>query len=68
VVTALKPYSEAQAAVKRAQEFLQPFFENPETLPAEPIGLYFAYLWYSDKLYGPIFLLNAFPNEEVGIE
>ena len=32
---------------------------HPEALPAEPIGLYFAHLWYSEELYTPIFLAKA---------
>ncbi|MCL2118762.1 MAG: hypothetical protein FWH27_10090 [Planctomycetaceae bacterium] len=59
-VTALQPYPEAQDAIERAWEFLQPFAEHPETIPPEPIGLYFAHLWYSEELYGPVFLMNAF--------
>ena len=67
VVAALKPYPEAQTAVSRAREFLRPFAENPETIPPEPIGLYFAHLWYSEELYGPIFLLGAFADQEIDV-
>jgi squalene-hopene/tetraprenyl-beta-curcumene cyclase len=63
-VTALQPYPEAQTAVERAKDFLQPFAEHPETIPPEPIGLYFAHLWYSEELYGPVFLMNAFNHHE----
>ncbi len=55
-IRALQPYHEAHAAIIRAKTFLQPFLENPATIPLEPIGLYFAHLWYSEKLYAPIFL------------
>ncbi|MCL2625165.1 MAG: hypothetical protein FWD31_16010, partial [Planctomycetaceae bacterium] len=58
-VAALKPYPEAQVAIERARNFLQPSIEHPETIPPEPIGLYFAHLWYSEELYGPVFLLSA---------
>jgi squalene-hopene/tetraprenyl-beta-curcumene cyclase len=32
---------------------------NGTDFPASPIGLYFASLWYSEKLYPPIFTLEA---------
>ena len=63
-VAALKAYPDAQSAVNRGREFLRPFAENPETIPPEPIGLYFAHLWYSEELYGPIFLSGAFSDEK----
>ena len=47
------------AALKLNGAFLKPYADRPETLPAEPIGLYFAHLWYSEELYGPIFLAKA---------
>ena len=47
------------AALKLDGEFLKPFAAHPEALPAEPIGLYFAHLWYSEELYAPIFLAKA---------
>ncbi|MDO4583857.1 MAG: prenyltransferase/squalene oxidase repeat-containing protein [Planctomycetia bacterium] len=62
-VTALAPYSEAFSSVRRAKTFLRPFAENPETIPPEPFGLYFAHLWYSEELYAPIFLGNVFGEE-----
>ena len=64
-VTALQPYPEAQDAIERAWEFLRPFAEHPETIPPEPIGLYFAHLWYSEELYGPVFLMSAFLARKV---
>jgi hypothetical protein len=39
--------------------YLQPFLTNPESVPVEPIGLYFAHLWYDEKLYAPIFLAGC---------
>ena len=33
--------------------------QGEENVPAEPIGLYFAHLWYSEELYAPIFLAKA---------
>jgi squalene-hopene/tetraprenyl-beta-curcumene cyclase len=58
-VAALQHDPDAQAAIERAWDFLRPFAENPETIPPEPIGLYFAHLWYSEELYAPIFMYGA---------
>jgi len=58
-VAALKHYSDAQEAIELACQFLRPFVKNPETIPPEPIGLYFAHLWYSEELYGAVFLGSA---------
>ncbi len=55
-VKALIPYKDAESAIVRAKKFLRPYLDNPETIPNEPIGLYFAHLWYDEKLYAPIFL------------
>lgn len=57
-VAALSGYSEAETAVERGLSFLLDAIEN-EPLPREPIGLYFAKLWYSEALYAPVFILNA---------
>jgi len=46
-------------ALKLDGTFLKPYTVHPEALPAEPIGLYFAHLWYSEELYAPIFLAKA---------
>ncbi len=61
-ISALDSCHEAQSAVERGRAFLKPYLEKPETIPPEPIGLYFAHLWYSEELYGPIFLLKAFAD------
>jgi len=63
-VTALRPYSEAQSAIERARDFLRPYMQHPHTIPPEPIGLYFAHLWYSEELYGPVFLMSALGCQE----
>lgn len=47
------------AALKLDGAFLKPYAVHPEALPAEPIGLYFAHLWYSEELYAPVFLAKA---------
>ena len=61
-ITALQHISAAQSAIARARNFLRPFAANPATIPPEPIGLYFAHLWYSEELYPPIFMLNIKPE------
>lgn len=58
-VQALKPFSDSQSAVLRAKKYLQPYIENPDSVPDEPVGLYFAHLWYHEKLYAPIFLAGC---------
>ncbi len=63
-VTALAPFPEAAQGVGRALNYLRPYAERPESAPAEPIGLYFAHLWYSEELYPLIFLLNAFERTQ----
>ena len=54
------PSSDKQigAAVK-AYDFLCRKFKAGELLQKEPIGLYFARLWYSEELYNITFVLNA---------
>ena len=47
------------SALKLDGAFLKPFADNPGSLPVEPIGLYFAHLWYSEELYAPVFLAKA---------
>ena len=44
----------------RGAEQLAEMTSNGTEFPATPIGLYFASLWYSEKLYPVIFSLNAF--------
>ena len=63
-VAALASYPDAKAAVRRAWKFLEPFVNDLDSIPREPIGLYFAHLWYSEELYAPIFLLNAIQQTE----
>lgn len=58
-VRALKPFKDAETAVARALAFLRPYLENPAAAPPEPVGLYFAHLWYDEKLYAPIFLAGC---------
>lgn len=58
-ISALASYPDARTAIQRAARFIAPYVRHPETIPPEPIGLYFAHLWYSETLYAPIFLLHA---------
>ena len=58
-VRALKPFGDTQHAIDRAMAFLQPYIQNPKTLPREPVGLYFAHLWYDEQRYAPIFLAGC---------
>jgi len=58
-ISALAGYPDAAPALQRAARFIAPYVHHPETIPPEPIGLYFAHLWYSEELYAPIFLLHA---------
>lgn len=46
-------------AVERGIDYLYKRYEEGTLLVREPIGLYFARLWYSENLYAPSFLLNA---------
>ena len=54
------PITETErVAIDRAFEYLRRKYEAGELFQAEPIGLYFARLWYSEKLYNVTFALNA---------
>ena len=43
----------------RALDFLCARSEEGRTFPAAPIGLYFAQLWYDEKLYPMLFTVTA---------
>jgi len=58
-ISALASFPDARPAIQRAARFIAPYVRHPENIPLEPIGLYFAHLWYSETLYAPIFLLRA---------
>lgn len=49
----------ATSAVQRAVEWLLDRTQCGTQFPAEPIGLYFARLWYAEKLYPLIFTVSA---------
>ena len=57
-VKALLPGGPADV-VQRGLEWLAEHVETDGDLPAAPIGLYFAKLWYSERLYPVIFALDA---------
>lgn len=58
-VSALRKFEDAKSAVRRAREFLRPYLENSALIPHEPVGLYFAHLWYDEELYASIFLAGC---------
>lgn len=47
------------AAMARAFDYLYRMYQNGELFRAEPIGLYFSRLWYSEEMYNITFALNA---------
>ena len=48
-----------KAAMERAVDYLLKRYEEGTLLKNEPIGLYFARLWYSEELYPLIFVLDG---------
>ncbi len=50
---------ESRDAVARGVDWLCEATGSGTTFPAVPIGLYFASLWYSEKLYPLIFTVSA---------
>ncbi|WP_280743054.1 MULTISPECIES: prenyltransferase/squalene oxidase repeat-containing protein [unclassified Parabacteroides] len=59
-LSALSSYPETnQEVMEQAFNYLYRKYEAGELLQAEPIGLYFSRLWYSEKLYNITFVLNA---------
>ena len=58
-LAALAPCPEAKETLQRGFDFLRPYLEDEKELPVEPIGLYFSQLWYSEKLYPKIFIVQA---------
>lgn len=53
-----------EEAKQRGWDYLYHRFKAGTLYDREPIGLYFARLWYSEELYNVLFLLNAFKNYE----
>ena len=58
-VSALASVEEARAAVERGVDWLIAATDAGRKTPAAPIGLYFAQLWYDEKLYPLIHLAGA---------
>jgi squalene-hopene/tetraprenyl-beta-curcumene cyclase len=58
-VSALAGRTEARAAVERGVDWLISKTDSGRVTSAAPIGLYFAKLWYFERLYPLIFLAGA---------
>ena len=59
-LAALAPCKEvSDEVIKRGFDYLYRLYQQGEIYRPEPIGLYFARLWYSEELYSVTFLLNA---------
>ncbi|HYE97889.1 MAG TPA: prenyltransferase/squalene oxidase repeat-containing protein, partial [Planctomycetota bacterium] len=61
-VEALASFPEARTAVDRGLAWLSDRTAGGARFPAAPIGLYFARLWYSERLYPIIFTVAALRN------
>ncbi|WP_430816349.1 prenyltransferase/squalene oxidase repeat-containing protein [Carboxylicivirga sp. RSCT41] len=48
-----------ESILNNAFDFLYSKYESKDILKPEPIGLYFARLWYSEDMYNITFVLNA---------
>ena len=59
-ISALALYPQTrEVAVEAAKQLAKVFIEHDGLPPASPIGLYFASLWYDEKLYPPLFAIPA---------
>ena len=59
-LSALASYPNSDStAIERGFNWLYQRYQNGTWLQAEPIGLYFARLWYSEELYSLTFVLQA---------
>ncbi|MFV0555113.1 MAG: prenyltransferase/squalene oxidase repeat-containing protein [Mangrovibacterium sp.] len=54
-------------ATTKAADYLYQKYQAGELLAAEPIGLYFARLWYSEELYNITFVLQALNKYKIKI-
>lgn len=62
-ISALAAFStQYPETVEKGMKYIYHAYQSGELEKREPIGLYFARLWYSEKLYNIIFVLNAFQN------
>jgi squalene-hopene/tetraprenyl-beta-curcumene cyclase len=55
----LRPMNELRPAIDRAAGWLRAATNGGSEFPARPIGLYFARLWYSERLYPLAFTVSA---------
>ncbi len=59
-LSALASYPDTDdAAMARAFDYLYRTYKEGQLFRAEPIGLYFSRLWYSEEMYNITFVLNA---------
>lgn len=67
-LSALASYPDTDpGAVERGFSYLYEVYETGTLFRAEPIGLYFARLWYSEELYNMTFVLNALKRIKSGM-
>ena len=63
-LSALASFSEVDnEPIERGFYFLYEIYEKGQIYRAEPIGLYFSRLWYSEEMYNITFVLNALKNK-----
>lgn len=58
-LTALAEQPGCSEALSRGVAWLRPYLQERQSLPIEPVGLYFSQLWYSEELYPLVFLVRA---------
>ena len=64
-ISALTAFStQYREIIEKGLDYLHTAYLSGELEKREPIGLYFARLWYSEELYNIIFVLNALNNIE----
>lgn len=67
-LSALASYPDSdRQAMERAFDFLYRIYQGGELFRAEPIGLYFSRLWYSEEMYNITFVLNALKKYKLKI-
>jgi squalene-hopene/tetraprenyl-beta-curcumene cyclase len=60
--------SRIRAAIERGTRFLIEITEEGQRMPAAPIGLYFARLWYYEDLYPLVFALRGLAKVRAYLE
>lgn len=67
-LSALASYPDTDTlALHRAFDYLFRIYQAGELFRAEPIGLYFSRLWYSEEMYNITFVLNALKKYKLKI-